>query len=60
MVRPPRHVECTAVLKHETDKAWLFEMETGDVWVPKSIGDYHEDDELVVLPEWWAMDKGLI
>jgi hypothetical protein len=48
--------------KHETDKAWLFVIEGADVWIPKSIGEFDpEDDEgVVTVPEWWAIEEELI
>jgi len=44
--------------KHETEKAYLFENLKGkDVWIPKSQCEY---DVELQLPEWLALDKGLI
>jgi hypothetical protein len=53
-------VELTAILKHETGKAWLFDMEFGSFWVPKSIGEYHPDDCVLVIPQGFAKEKGMI
>lgn len=51
-----------AVQKHaETDRAWLVS-DTGDcndaIWIPKSQAELA--DGLLTLPEWLAMEKGLI
>lgn len=58
-------IDISCQLKHETPKAWL--LDTGDaepVWVPKSIGELERSDDgksyVLILPEWLAMEKGLI
>lgn len=45
-------------LKHETAAAYLVNGGDKDVWVPKSQCEY-SDGELQ-LPEWLALEKGLI
>jgi hypothetical protein len=46
------------VLK-STEKAWFVETEDGlEAWVPKSQAEL--DDDVLTLPEWLAIDKGLI
>jgi hypothetical protein len=43
----------------ETDKAKLFKTAVGEVWIPKSqIED--EGDDVIMIPEWLAIEKGLV
>lgn len=58
-------IEVAVQLHHETGKAWLVS-DDGErdnaVWIPKSQaeiepkGKHHE----LTMPEWLALDKGLI
>ena len=43
----------------ETGLAKLFDLGDCEAWIPKSIID-DEDDELVTVPEWWAIKEGLV
>lgn len=58
-------IDVTVQLHHETDKAVLVS-ETGDkkdaVWLPKSQVEIEAEGgaHTVTLPEWLALDKGLI
>lgn len=57
--------DVTVQLHHETEKAWLV---SGDgvtkVWVPKSQAELEASESngafILTLPEWLALDKGLI
>lgn len=43
----------------ESDKAKLFKTSEGEVWIPKSqIVD--EGDDVITIPEWLAVEKGLV
>lgn len=43
----------------ETDKAKLFATAEGEIWIPKSqIVD--EGDDVFTIPEWLAVEKGLV
>jgi len=51
------------VIKHETEKAWLIDDGSIEVWVPKSQGEvYPQSDGTVDLfaEEWLLKAKGLI
>jgi hypothetical protein len=48
---------CT-VLK-ETEKAWLIEYDNEEHWFPKSLCEWHEDGDTLVLPVWLVKDKGI-
>jgi dsDNA-binding SOS-regulon protein len=44
----------------ETDKAYLFEVDTLEVWIPKSEMTSHDKQNLeVTIPIWLARQKGL-
>ena len=60
-----KEVEIEGEVKRETDAAVLFYNGKTEAWVPKSqITDQSEDDdgniESIFLPEWLALEKGLI
>lgn len=48
------------VIKHETDKAWLFVINTKDVWIPKSVGELDTDAKSVAVPTWFAVEHELV
>ncbi len=49
------------VIEHETDDAWLLELETGDsVWLPKSQCELDTENMVVTVPEWLAEKKELV
>ena len=41
-------------------KSILFTIGGKDVWLPRSLIEVDEDAETVTLPEWKALDEGLI
>lgn len=47
-------------VKHETDRAFLFNDGTKDVWLPKSQCEWDEDSQTMTLPIWLAQEKELI
>ena len=51
-------IDIVVTLRHQTDKAYLVDDGDKQVWVPKSQSEYA--DGILTLPEWLAMDKGLI
>ena len=61
-----KNIEIAVDIKHMTDSAVLVSDGNKEVWIPKGqIEDY--TDELIVghsitvlIPEWLALDKGLI
>lgn len=58
-------IEMTADFVRETEKAILINDGDNEVWLPKSQIDYHLDEFKGVvyindLPEWLAVDKGLV
>jgi hypothetical protein len=46
-------------MKHQTAKAWLLDIGGKDYWLAKSLCDLNEDDKIVTMPEWLAVEKGL-
>ncbi len=58
-------IEIDVEFIHETDLAALFETGVGKKWIPKSVIKDQSDDELcdcdsIFIPEWFALDEGLI
>lgn len=52
-------VEIDAVLRNETDKAFLIYDGCQEVWVPK-VHVQNNNDGTFSMPEWLALDKRLI
>lgn len=52
-------VDIACELRHQTDQAFLIFDGTKNVWVPKSQVEDNRDGTFA-MPEWLAMDKGLI
>jgi len=52
---------CGVAAKTENATCFTFATVNGesDVWLPESQMDYW-DDELVTIPEWLAIEKGLV
>lgn len=46
-------------IAHETDSAYLFKIDDEEVWIAKSQCVI-TDGDVVEMPEWLAVDKGLI
>lgn len=45
----------------ETDDAILLEVGGDAVWIPRSqVVDHDRSDQVVVVPEWLARDRGLL
>ena len=53
-------VDIAGILKHETDRAYLFHDGVQDIWLPKSQCEWDAATKTMAMPEWLAMDKGLI
>lgn len=48
---------------HETDAAWLLEVEEADneeIWFPKSHCDYDANTGEIQVPGWLAREKGIM
>lgn len=55
----PVSVEATIVA--ETKHAWLLDHGAAvDAWVPKSLVTRDEDAGTFVMPEWLALERGII
>jgi hypothetical protein len=44
----------------ETPDAWLLDMGDEKVWFPKSQCELDEDEQIIDVPEWLAIEKGLV
>jgi len=51
-------ISIPASIKHETENAYLIEHWPEPVWVPKSQCEFDEGE--LQIPEWLAIDKGLV
>jgi hypothetical protein len=43
-----------------TDAAWRFYDGAKTVWLPKSQSQWDEDGKVMTMPEWLAIEKGLV
>lgn len=54
-------VDIEATLVHETAGAYLIKSgDDKEIWIPKSQAEYDEDDGTFAIPEWLAIEKGLV
>lgn len=58
-------IEIECVLKHETERAYLFKNEAGEAWVPKVLCEINHEPNLngwnsVIICEKLATEKELI
>lgn len=44
----------------ETEKAWLFSDGVEKIWLPKSRCEWDEGEGMMSVPEWMAIEKGLV
>jgi len=47
-------------LIRETEMAWLFRIDRQAIWFPKSRCEVDEDEKVVYVPEWLAIEEGLV
>lgn len=47
-------------LEHQTELAWLMTIEDEQVWLPKSQCEWDENEGTILVPEWLAIEKGLV
>lgn len=53
-------VDIGGEVRAETEKAYRFFDGTRTVWLPKSQCEWDETDKTMAMPEWLAMEKGLV
>jgi hypothetical protein len=53
-------VDVSGEVKFETEKAFRFFDGKDLVWLPKSLCEWDENDKTMTMPEWIALEKGLI
>lgn len=58
--RSIRLVDVAGQVKHRTKKGVLFYDGIREVWLPRSLVEWHEEDGVMVMPEWLATEKELI
>lgn len=42
-----------------TPSAWLLQIDGKRVWLPKSQCEFYEDEGVVTMPDWLAIEKEL-
>lgn len=58
--RSSRRVDIAGQVKHRTKAGVLFYDGSVEVWLPRSLVEWHEEDGVMVMPEWLAQEKELI
>jgi len=58
--RSIRLVDVAGQVKHRTKNGVLFYDGIREVWLPRSLVEWHEGDGVMVMPEWLATEKELI
>ena len=48
------------IFSSSTDLSWRFSDGDVEVWLPKSQCEWDEEEGMMTMPEWLAMEKGLI
>lgn len=48
------------VAPFETEKAYHFYDGSNRVWLPKSQCEWDSDEQIMTIPEWLCVEKGLI
>lgn len=52
-------VDIAAELRHETSRAYLLFDGAREVWIPKTLSEFNNDNTFT-MPEWLAKREGLI
>lgn len=60
MSRGNQLIDIAGEVKGETEKAYRFYDGKETVWLPKSQVEWYEDEGTMTMPEWLALEKGLI
>jgi hypothetical protein len=60
MPRSERLVDVAGEVRHRTDRGILFYDGAREVWLPRSLVEWHAADRVMVMPEWLAQEKELI
>ena len=55
-----QEIELEGTIKHQTEKAILFETGMGEAWLPKSQIESADDETSILIAEWFAIEKGLV
>jgi hypothetical protein len=55
----PKLFDFAALLKHETDNAYLVNDGDSDYWLPKKLTEDNRDGTYTI-PEWLAVEKGIV
>jgi hypothetical protein len=53
-------IEIAGELRNKTEKAYQFYDGSKTVWIPKSQAEWDDHSQSMQMPEWLAMERGLI
>ena len=53
-------VEISGEVWEERDKSWCFYDGSVKVWLPKSRCKWNPDEKIMTIPEWIAIEDGLV
>ena len=53
-------IEIAGEVRGETDNAVRFHDGAVTVWLPRSQVEWNADARVMILPEWLAIEKGLL
>jgi len=53
-------IEIAGELHHKTEKAYLLFDGAKEVWIAKSLSEWNETSKTMQMPEWLALENGLI
>jgi hypothetical protein len=54
-------VPCEILRESPSGLAWLVMTDSGEkVWLPKSLCEYDDNDGTMAMPEYFAIEKGLV
>lgn len=53
-------VDIEGEVRGQTEKAYRFYNGSVEVWLPKSQVEWDFDNKTMAMPEWLALEKGLI
>jgi RNase P/RNase MRP subunit p29 len=53
-------IDIAGQILFETEKAYRFDSGDKQEWIPKSQCQWDQDNKVMTMPEWIAMEKGFI
>ena len=53
-------IDLSGEIHGETERAWRFYDGKETAWLPKSLCEWDEESKTMTVPEWMAIEKGLV